>query len=321
VAQYYLEQRPPREIVLSHDIADRDLLEEVFATHTGIRVQLKVSVRGERARYLELARSNARLALAAELSSNATQRARLGALQELLDLPETPQRIECFDISHSQGVATVASCVVFDAVGPVRTQYRRFNIADITAGDDFAAMRQALQRRFRAAGESDATRDTNAPQATVPDLLLIDGGKGQLAQAIDVLQQVGLTGIEVVGVAKGAERRAGHEALIRPDGSELRPGPDSPALQLIQQIRDEAHRFAITGHRGRRAKAREKSRLEDIPGIGARRRAMLLRHFGGLAGLKRAGAEEIARVEGINAALAQRIYQALHGLEPQGGNE
>jgi excinuclease ABC subunit C len=324
VTQYYLEQKPPREIVLGHDIADRELIEQVLGLQAGVKVQLKTSVRGDRARYLDLARQNAELALATELSSSASQRARLAALQELLGLAAPPQRMECFDISHTQGEATVASCVVFDAEGPVRAQYRRYNIAGVAAGDDFAAMRQALERRFRRAQEEvrkeeeSASEESRAPDArlgVLPDLLLIDGGKGQLAQALEVLQEAGITGVEVVGVAKGAERRAGHEALIRADGSELRPGPDSPALQLIQQIRDEAHRFAITGHRGRRAKVRERSRLEDIPGIGARRRAMLLKHFGGLSGLKRAGVEEIARVEGINAALAQRIYLALHGLE------
>ena len=331
VTQYYLEQRPPREIVLGQEIADVGLIEDVLSLQAGVKVQVKTSVRGERARYLELAQRNAALALAAELASNATQRARLDSLQELLGLAAPPQRIECFDISHTQGEATVASCVVFDAEGPVRAQYRRYNIAGVTGGDDFAAMRQVLERRFRRAQEEGA-RAADAAEAgepapadrrgarlgVLPDLLLIDGGKGQLAQALQVMQEAGISGIEVIGVAKGAERRAGHEALIRPDGSELRPGPNSPGLQLIQQVRDEAHRFAITGHRGKRAKARERSRLEDIPGIGARRRAMLLRHFGGLAGLKRAGVEEIARVEGINAALAQRIYHALHGLEQQG---
>jgi excinuclease ABC subunit C len=324
VTQYYLEQRPPREIVLSHEIADQALIEDVLSSQNGARVQLRPSVRGDRARYLDLARNNAQLSLAAKLGSSATQRARLESLQQLLDLPAPPRRMECFDISHTQGEATVASCVVFDAEGPVRAQYRRFNITDIIGGDDFAAMRQVLERRFKRAvesGKSDVAADPQDRKAqesglgVFPDLLLIDGGRGQLAQATDVLAALGIRDITVVGVAKGAERRAGHEAIVRPDGSELRPGPDSPALQLIQQIRDEAHRFAITGHRGKRAKARERSRLEDIPGIGARRRAMLLRHFGGLAGLKRAGVEEIARVEGINAPLAQRIYQALHGLE------
>jgi excinuclease ABC subunit C len=194
--------------------------------------------------------------------------------------------------------------VVFDGEGPVRSQYRRFNITGITPGDDYAAMRQALQRRFRRAAE----------EGVLPDLLLIDGGKGQLAQALDVLAEIGVAGVPVVGVAKGAERRAGYEALVLPDGGQRRPGPDSPALHLVQQIRDEAHRFAITGHRGRRAKARGHSTLEDIPGIGARRRASLLKHFGGLTGLKSAGIEEIARVEGISQPLASRIYAALHDL-------
>ena len=306
VTQYYLDQRPPREIVLSHDIPDRGLIEDVFSQQAGARVQLKCNVRGDRARYVALARHNAELQLATELSSSATQRARLASLQELLQLPAPPQRTECFDISHTMGEATVASCVVFDTEGAVRQQYRRYNIAGVTAGDDFAAMRQVLERRFKRAKE----------EGIVPDLLLIDGGRGQLAQATDVLKELGVEGIRVVGVAKGPERRAGHEALVMPDGTELRPGPESPALQLIQQIRDEAHRFAITGHRGKRAKARQRSKLEDIPGIGSRRRAMLLKHFGGLAGLRKAGVEEISRVEGINAALAQRIYTALHGLDP-----
>lgn len=307
VAQYYLEQRPPREIVLSHPIPDLDLLEQVFAQQAGRKVEIRPSVRGERARYLEIARQNAALALATEIGSSATQRARLLSLQELLGLGEPPARIECFDISHTMGEATVASCVVFDAQGPVRGQYRRYNIAGIEPGDDYAAMHQVLERRFRRGVET----------GVLPDLLLIDGGAGQLAQARQVLDELGVQGVAMVGVAKGQERRAGHEALVLPDGRELRPGAASPGLQLVQQVRDEAHRFAITGHRGKRQKVRETSRLEDIPGIGPRRRASLLKHFGGLTGLKAAGVEEIARVEGVNAALAGRIYAALHGLAPQ----
>ena len=203
------------------------------------------------------------------------------------------------------GEATVASCVVFDGEGPVRAQYRRFNIAGITPGDDYAAMHQALERRFKRALDD----------GIVPDLLLIDGGAGQLAQAQQVLAELGVVGVTMIGVAKGEERRPGHEALVFTDGREIRPGVESPGLQLIQQVRDEAHRFAITGHRGRRQKTRETSRLEDIAGIGPRRRASLLKHFGGLAGLKTAGAEEIARVEGVSSALAARIYASLHGLE------
>ena len=305
VGQYYLEKRPPREMVLGHPIADVELFEKVFGELAGRRVEIKTSVRGDRARYLELAQKNAMLALQSQLSSAATQQARMKSLQDLLQLPAPPARIECFDISHTMGEATVASCVVFDAEGAVRGQYRRFNIADITPGDDYAAMHQALTRRFRRGVE----------EGVLPDLLLIDGGAGQLAQASQVLQELGVQGVTLVGVAKGEERRAGHETLVIPDGREIRPGVESPGLQLIQQIRDEAHRFAITGHRGRRQKARETSRLEDIAGIGPRRRAALLKHFGGLSGLKGAGVEEIARVEGVSAALATRIYASLHGLE------
>src|SRR5690606_6227088 len=204
VAQHYLEQRPPREIVLSHDIPDRALLQEVLSSQAGRKVEIKTSVRAERARFLDLARQNARMALNTELASSATQRARLASLQELLGLAEPPARIECFDISHTMGEATVASCVVFDADGPMRGQYRRYNITGITPGDDYAAMHQALHRRFRRGME----------EGVLPDLLLIDGGAGQLAQAQAVLDDLGVTGVNMVGVAKGEERRAGHEALV-----------------------------------------------------------------------------------------------------------
>lgn len=307
VSQYYAEQPVPREIVLDRRVEEHALLQQALSANAGRRVQLKANVRGERSGYLELARRNAEQALAAELGSRATQRRRLESLQDLLALQAPPQRLECFDISHTMGEATVASCVVFDAEGPVRGQYRRYNIAGITPGDDYAAMRQALERRFRRAVQAGGA---------LPDVLLIDGGVGQVAQANAVLTQLGMAGaISVVGVAKGEQRRAGDETLLLPDGRHLRPGVGSPGLQLIQQVRDEAHRFAITGHRGRRQKARTASRLEEIPGIGPRRRANLLRYFGGLVGLKGAGVEEIARVEGIDAALAQRIYANLHGLQ------
>jgi excinuclease ABC subunit C len=248
-------------------------------------------------------------------------------------MPELPKRIECFDISHTMGEATVASCVVFDAEGPMRGQYRRFNISGIEPGDDYAAMHQAIYRRFRRAmeervGLADAGNVPGAADApsrkhprasselgVLPDVLLIDGGAGQVAQARAVLDELGVEGVLLVGVAKGPERRPGEEELLLPDGRTVHPGASSPALQLIQQVRDEAHRFAITGHRGRRQKARNVSRLEDIPGIGPRRRANLLKHFGGLGGLKAAGVEEISRVEGVNQALAERIYATLHGLE------
>ena len=305
VSQYYAEQAPPREIVLDRDIPDRELIEQALSLTGDRKVQIKTSVRGERAGYIDLARRNAELSLASERTSHAAQRARAEGLRDLLGLPALPARIECFDISHTMGEATVASCVVFDSEGPVRGQYRRYNIAGIEPGDDYAAMHQAIERRFRRAVEE---------QGVMPDVLLIDGGAGQVAQARAARGDLGVEGVTLVGVAKGPARRPGDEELLLPDGRIVHPGVESPALQLIQQVRDEAHRFAITGHRGRRQKARSTSRLEDIPGIGPRRRAALLKHFGGLGGLKAAGVEEIARVEGVNAALAERIYAALHGV-------
>ena len=313
VSQYYAEQPAPQEIVLDREIPDAELIEHALAASAGRKVQIKWNVRTERAGYLELAKRNAEISLTTELTSRNAQTARSEALKELLGLSDVAKRIECFDISHTMGEATVASCVVFDANGAVRSQYRRYNITGITPGDDFAAMHQAVERRFRRAVEEGGV---------MPDVLLIDGGAGQLAQAQAALADLGVTGVTLVGVAKGVERRAGHETLVLPDGRELRPGAASPALQLIQQVRDEAHRFAITGHRGKRQKARMTSKLEDIPGIGPRRRASLLKHFGGLAGLKAAGVDEISRVEGVNAALAERIYANLHGLpSPEAGTE
>ncbi|MEO8366310.1 MAG: excinuclease ABC subunit UvrC [Pseudoxanthomonas sp.] len=306
VSQYYAEQTPPQEIVLDREIPDAALIETALSAAAERKVQLKWSVRGERAGYLQLATRNAEITLASELSSRNAQQVRGEALRDLLGLSEPAKRIECFDISHTMGEATVASCVVFDGNGPVRSQYRRYNITGIEPGDDYAAMHQAIERRFRRGMEEGGV---------LPEVLLIDGGAGQLTQARAALAELGVDSVVLVGVAKGVERRAGHETLILADGREVNPGAASPALQLIQQVRDEAHRFAITGHRGKRQKARMTSRLEDITGIGPRRRASLLKHFGGLAGLKAAGIDEIARAEGINAALAERIYANLHGLE------
>ncbi len=329
VSQYYAEHAPPPEVLLDREIPDAGMIEAALASAAERKVVLKWNVRGERAGYVELASRNAQISLVSELDSRGAQHARSEALRQMLGLAEPVRRVECFDISHTMGEATVASCVVFDAAGPVRAQYRRYNISGIEPGDDYAAMRQAIDRRFRRALEaaemaapdadaSDGGRSRAASRSgdlpALPDVLLIDGGAGQLAQAQAALADLGVKGVLLLGVAKGVERRAGHEALVLPDGREIRPGAASPALQFIQQVRDEAHRFAITGHRGRRQKARMTSRLEDIPGIGPRRRASLLKHFGGLAGLKAAGEAEIARVEGINAALATRIYANLHGL-------
>lgn len=306
IAQYYLEHNPPMEIVTAVEPDDRTVLEEALASVSGRKVRIRNTVRGERANYVEMTRRTAELALTAHVFSHSAQLQRVKDLQALLGLAETPNRIECFDISHTMGEATVASCVVFDRTGAVRQQYRRFNITGIEPGDDYAAMHQALTRRFRRAIEEGTP---------LPDVLLIDGGKGQIAQARDVLTELQVQNVTIVGVAKGPERKAGEETLILPDGTELQPGAASPGLQFVQQVRDEAHRFAITGHRGKRQKARNASALEGIDGVGPKRRSQMLKHFGGLQGLKAAGIEEIARVDGISDNLAERIYAALHGID------
>jgi excinuclease ABC subunit C len=305
IAQYYLDRPVPRELILGETVPDQTILAEVLTQQAGHAVEIKSSVRGERARFLQMAERNAQASLTSRLASRQTLGARFEDLQKTLELPEQPRRIECFDISHTRGEATVASCVVFGPEGPEKSHYRRFNIAGITPGDDYAAMHQALTRRFRkvAAGEG-----------AKPDVLLIDGGGGQVAQAVDVLAELGVGGIEVVGVAKGPGRRAGEETLVLArSGREIHPGSASPALHLVAAVRDEAHRFAISGHRKRREKARERSVLEDVPGIGARRRAALLKAFGGLAGVEAAGVEELASIKGIDRGLAERIYATLHG--------
>ena len=309
VAQYYLDRPVPRELILSEPIADQDILAELLAQQTGHAVELKSSVRGDRAQFLQMAQRNARASLTARLASRQTLGTRFEDLKKVLELDFSPRRIECFDISHTMGEATVASCVVFGPEGPEKSHYRRFNIAGITPGDDYAAMHQALTRRFRKVAEGEGAK---------PDVLLIDGGNGQVAQAMDVLSELGVSGIEVVGVAKGPGRRAGEETLVlarRAAGSlgrELHPGSSSPALHLVAAVRDEAHRFAISGHRKRREKARERSVLEDVPGIGARRRSALLKAFGGLSGVEAAGVEELMSVKGIDRGLAERIYASLH---------
>ena len=310
IAQYYLDRLVPRELILGEAIPDQALLAELLAQQCGHAVELKSSVRGDRAQFLQMAERNAQASLTVRLASRQTLGARFDDLQKVLELAAAPRRIECFDISHTMGEATVASCVVFGPEGPEKSHYRRFNITGITPGDDYAAMHQALTRRFRKLAEGEGAR---------PDLLLIDGGNGQVAQALGVLQELGVSGIEVVGVAKGPGRRAGEETLVlarmQPGsaGRELHPGSSSPALHLVAAVRDEAHRFAISGHRKRREKARERSVLEDVPGIGARRRSALLKAFGGLSGVEGAGVEELMQVKGIDRGLAERIYASLHG--------
>jgi excinuclease ABC subunit C len=303
IAQYYLDRQVPRELVLSETVEDIDVLAGVLSEYAGHAVALKPSVRGERARFLEMAQRNASAALTSRLASRQTLGARFDDLMRLLELPEPPRRIECFDISHTMGEATVASCVVFGPEGAEKSHYRRFNIAGITPGDDYAAMHQALTRRFRKVAEGGVR----------PDILLIDGGSGQVAQALDVLRELGVEGIVVIGVAKGPGRRAGEETLVLADsGRTLHPGPSSPALHLIAAVRDEAHRFAISGHRKRREATRERSVLEDVVGVGARRRTALLKAFGGIGGIEAAGVEELMKVKGIDRGLAERIYAMLH---------
>lgn len=253
--------------------------------------------------WLEMAEANARVAIEARARGGERARTQLQELAAALDLPEPPRRIECFDISHTMGEATVASCVVWEGEGMNPSQYRRYHIEGITPGDDYAAMRQVLTRRYERVAEGEAPR---------PDLVLIDGGKGQLEVAARVLDELGLE-LPLVGVAKGEARKPGLETLVFTDGrAPLQLPPSSPALHLIQTVRDEAHRFAITGHRARRAKSRTGSRLEDIPGIGPKRRKALLAAFGGLDGVKEATVEDLCRVPGIDRRLAQTLYNALH---------
>jgi excinuclease ABC subunit C len=260
--------------------------------------------RGERRMWVEMAEKNARLALAQRAREKSTQEGRIVALREALGLPETAQRIECFDISHTMGEAAVASCVVYDRHDLQKAEYRRFNMRELTPGDDYAAMRQALTRRYGR---------VSAEEGKLPDLILIDGGRGQLNAARAALAELGLNDVTVVGVAKGPERKAGLEELVlEAEGQSLQLPPQHPGLHLIQSIRDEAHRFAIVGHRARRGKARTTSTLVEIPGIGARRRQKLLAHFGGLQGVQAAAVDELAKVDGVSRALAEKIYKHLH---------
>ncbi|CAA6825735.1 MAG: Excinuclease ABC subunit C, partial [uncultured Thiotrichaceae bacterium] len=305
LAQYYLNHDVPGEVLVSVLPDEKEVLEEMLTLKQQRKVVLRQPKRGERSKWLELADKNAREALKMRLLSKAGMQERLFALQEVLSLDTPPLRMECFDISHTMGEATVASCVVFDPNGPQKSEYRRFNIEGITPGDDYAAMKQALSRRFRRATEQDGK---------LPDILFIDGGKGQVSQALDVLNELQISVVEVIGVAKGEGRKPGLETLIVEQNTGKLSLPEhSRALHLIQQIRDEAHRFAITGHRARRQKARTRSPLEDIHGLGAKRRQILLKQFGGMRGIERASVEELSKVSGIGNDLAQKIYQKFNG--------
>ena len=304
----YLEggARPdlPKEILLSHEINNADLLSDALKQQIGRAIEIRFSVRGFRAKWLELALRTAQQNLSAKLASKKTQEQRFDALRKTLELEEIPQRIECFDISHSSGEAAVASCVVFDPSGAVKADYRRFNIEDIKQGDDYAAMAQAIKRRF--------TR-LKKGEGKIPDILLIDGGKGQLSSARDILTELGVVGVMLLGIAKGTTRKPGFETLIVADDNyRVIASPESSALNLLQQVRDEAHRFAITGHKQRRDKKRRTSPLEGIPGVGPKRRRDLLKHFGGMAEVKKASVADLLKVPNISKKVAEAIYSAMY---------
>jgi excinuclease ABC subunit C len=309
LSQFYLSgagsKRIPAEILVSARPVDQALLEGVFAEESGRAVHIRVPTRGLKARWTALAGENAQLALRQRQGSRARHLDRLQLVADALDLPSAPARIECFDVSHTQGEAAVAACVVFGPEGPMKSAYRRFKINGIAPGDDYAAMRQVLGRRYQRVLSS---------AEPLPDLIVIDGGKGQVDVALEVLRSLELADIPLVGLVKGADRRPGQDALIV-GGVQIarRLKPGHGGMLLLQEIRDEAHRFAITGHRQSRQRRRNESMLEHIAGIGSTRRRLLLRHFGGMQGILRAGIDELAKVSGINKNLAQRIYTELHG--------
>lgn len=309
VGQFYLQgseaRTLPGEILLDFNLAERNLLAESLSTLAGRKVNIQTKPRGDRARYLKLARTNAATALTTKLSQHSTVQQRLAALASWLKL-ESIQRMECFDISHTMGEQTIASCVVFNQDGPLRSDYRRYNIEGITPGDDYAAMNQVLRRRYGKSLEQDK----------IPDVILIDGGKGQLAQAKEVFAELDVSWDKqhpiLLGVAKGSDRKAGLETLFfEAEGEGVSLPPDSPALHVIQHIRDDAHNHAISGHRKKRAKVKNTSALESIEGIGPKRRQQLLKYMGGLQPLMNASVDEIARVPGISFALAEKIYHSL----------
>ena len=309
VGQFYLQgsqmRTLPAEILLDFTLPEKDLLAESLSELAGRKIQIQSKPRGDSARYLKLARTNAATALTTKLSQQSTIHQRLAELAKVLNLAEI-NRMECFDISHTMGEQTVASCVVFDSNGPLRSEYRRYNITGITPGDDYAAMAQVLKRRYGKALE----------EKKIPDVIFIDGGKGQLGMAVDVFNSLNVTWDKnkplLIGIAKGADRKAGLETLFFvPEGEGIALPSDSPALHVIQHIRDDSHNHAITGHRQRRAKVRNTSALELIDGVGPKRRQVLLKYMGGLQPLLNASVEEIAKVPGISQALAEKIYNAL----------
>ena len=305
IAQHYHDKPVPPCIVVNQDV-DAGTLGEWLNERAGRKVALIRNPLGERRVWLSMAEKGGQVAIGQQLAQSANQEARLTALREALDMPAL-NRVECFDISHTMGEATVASCVVYDQTKMQNSEYRRYNISGITPGDDYAAMRDALTRRYRKLQENPTEGEGKRP-----DLILIDGGLGQLNIAKEVMAELGISDIELIGVAKGPERKAGMEELVFTDNRVQHLKSDDPALHLIQTIRDEAHRFAITGHRARRSKTRTHSTLEDVAGVGPAKRKVLLERFGGLQGVKGASVETLAQVPGISRELAQRIYDTLH---------
>lgn len=304
IPQYYLDRQAPYELIVSHEMEETDLLMEVLASQAKHTVNISPRVRGERLKWLQMACTNAENALLSKLSDKQGLYARFLSLQEELGRKELPKRLECFDISHTQGEQAVASCVVFDREGPVKSAYRRFNIEGITGGDDYAAIHQAVFRRFKRLKQG---------EHTAPDILFIDGGKGQVHAAQKALAELDINSVMIVGVSKGPDRKSGMEKLILVEQDQpIDVTPGASGLLLIQHIRDEAHRFAITGHRQRRGKAKKQSVLEAIPGLGPKRRQVLLKQFGGLQGISRAGVDALCSIEGISQQLAQRIYDIFH---------
>ncbi len=303
VSQHYLQRDVPAEIILSHALPEQALIQEVLCEQAGHKIKLSANVRTERARWLAMAVNNAEESLSNRMNSRAGMLKRFEALQDVLQLDDLPSRLECFDISHTLGESTVASCVVFTLEGAFKQDYRLFNISGIEPGDDYAAMRQAIQRRYTKLKKDDAR---------LPDILFIDGGKGQLRQAVEVMDQLQIDNVLLIGVAKGEGRKAGLEKLVFSDGrADVYLPQDSVAFHLILNVRDEAHRFAISGHRAKRAKTRRTSTLESIPGLGPKRRQSLIKHFGGLQGVQQAGVEDMAKIPGISSKLAQIIYDVL----------
>ena len=303
IPRYYLEREIPPTILVNHQIQDKELIENTLREKSGRRMEIRCPVRGRKVQLVKMAIANAEDALRRRLDDKHSLIGRYVALVEMLQLDALPERMDCFDISHTFGEKTVASCVVFDQNGPLKSDYRRFNINIPTAGDDYAALRDALTRRYS------KVRDGNGK---MPDIILIDGGKGQLGCAVEVMDELQISDIRLAAISKGKERRAGDEQIWIPESND--PVPiNQTALLILQQIRDEAHRFALLGHRNRRNKARKQSVLERIPGIGNKRRSNLLKHFGGLQGISRAGIEEIESVPGISSKLAQSIYYEFHG--------